>query len=207
MANRKPRALLSVTDKTGIEQLGVGLHQLGYELISTGGTAKALRAVELPVVEVSDVTGFPEMMDGRVKTLDPHIFAGILARRNHERDGVSLRQHSIDPIEVVVVNLYQFAEKAKDLQLPYDDLIEHIDIGGPSLIRAAAKNWRRVLVCTSPDKYQQLLSVLVMGPQDVERQRFEFSREAFYHTMLYERAISNELKYARMDENGVIHRR
>src|SRR5215831_96934 len=129
-----PRALLSVSNKTGIVDLARGLSARGFELVSTGGTARALAAAGLPVVGVSDVTGFPEMMDGRVKTLHPRVHAGILARRHLAADREALAHHDITPIDLVAVNLYPFAKAAARPDLPVDALIEEIDIGGPSMV-------------------------------------------------------------------------
>src|SRR5919108_2675570 len=154
------RAILSVSDKTGLADLGAGLAALGVELVSTGGTAKALTPAGLPVVGISDVTGFPEMMDGRVKTLHPNIHAGILARRDRPDDLGALARHGITPVDLVVVNLYPFANAAAKLETPFDDLVEEIDIGGPSLVRAAAKNFRDVLVVVDPADYPALLDQL-----------------------------------------------
>src|SRR6187455_172710 len=131
------RALLSVSDKTGLVPFARGLADAGWELVSTGGTAKALIEAGIPVVGISDVTGFPEMMDGRVKTLHPKVHGGILARRHLETDRAALAAHDITPIDLVVVNLYPFAAAAATPGLAFDDLVEQIDIGGPSLVRAA----------------------------------------------------------------------
>src|SRR4249919_1138972 len=133
-----PRALLSVSDKTGIVDLGRDLAARGFELISTGGTARVLSEAGLAVTSVSDLTGFPEMLDGRVKTLHPAVHGGILARRDHPDDLQAIAGLGIQPIDVVVVNLYPFAQTAKREGLAFDDLVEQIDIGGPSLVRAAA---------------------------------------------------------------------
>src|SRR5687767_15771613 len=133
------RALLSVSDKTGLVDFARGLAARGFELVSTGGTAKALQQAGLAVTGISDVTGFPEMMDGRVKTLHPLVHGGILARRNRADDLAAVAEHGITLIDLVVVNLYPFAKAAADPATPFDALIEEIDIGGPSLVRAAAK--------------------------------------------------------------------
>src|SRR5207247_9307593 len=135
-----PRALLSVSDKTGIVEVGRGLAARGYELVSTGGTARALADAGLAVTSVSDLTGFPEMMDGRVKTLHPALHGGILARRDHPDDLAAIALQGIELIDVVIVNLYPFAETASRPDAGFEELIEQIDIGGPSLIRASAKN-------------------------------------------------------------------
>src|SRR5215210_6039695 len=136
------RAILSVSDKSGLAAFARGLVDRGVELISTGGTAAALAAAGLPVVNVSDVTGFPEMMDGRVKTLHPAIHAGILARRHRPDDLAALATHGLTAVDLVVVNLYPFAAAAQNPDLAFPALVEEIDIGGPSLLRAAAKNFR-----------------------------------------------------------------
>src|SRR5689334_18361671 len=132
------RALLSVSDKSGLLPFAAALAARGWQLVSTGGTAKALSAAGLPVIGISDVTGFPEMLDGRVKTLHPRVHGGILARRSRPDDLAAIAAHEITPIDMVVVNLYPFAKAAAKPDLPFDDLIEEIDIGGPSLVRAAA---------------------------------------------------------------------
>src|SRR5580704_3374051 len=137
-----PRALLSVSDKTGVADLARGLAARGFELVSTGGTARALTEGGLAVTSVSDLTGFPEMMDGRVKTLHPALHGGILARRDHPDDIAELERHGLGLVDLVAVNLYPFLRAAANPATPFDALIEEIDIGGPSLIRAAAKNFR-----------------------------------------------------------------
>src|ERR1043166_8034152 len=141
-----PRALLSVSEKRGIVDLGRGLAARGFELVSTGGTARTLAAAGLAVMNVSEVTGFPEMLDGRVKTLHPRVHGGILARRDRPDDLAALAEHGIAPIDVVVVNLYPFRTAAANPATPFNNLVEEIDIGGPSMVRAAAKNFRHVLV-------------------------------------------------------------
>src|SRR5262245_21565016 len=158
-----PRALLSVSDKTGIVDLARGLAARGFELISTGGTARMLIDAGLPVTSVSTVTGFPEMLDGRVKTLHPAIHGGILARRDRPDDLAAIARQGIGLLDVVVVNLYPFAKAAANPATPFDGLVEEIDIGGPSLVRAAAKNFRDVLVVVLPDHYPRLLDALDQG--------------------------------------------
>ncbi len=154
------RAILSVSDKTGLADFARGLVDQGVELISTGGTAKALAAAGLPVLNVSDVTGFPEMLDGRVKTLHPAVHGGILARRDRQDDLTAIAAHGIQPIDIVVVNLYPFGKAAENPETPFDALVEEIDIGGPSLLRAAAKNFQHVLVVVSPADYPKVLAEL-----------------------------------------------
>jgi len=186
-----PRALLSVSDKTGIIDLGRGLAARGFELVSTGGTARTLSDAGLAVTNVSDVTGFPEMMDGRVKTLHPLIHGGLLARRDHPADLDAARTHGIGLIDVVVVNLYPFEETAKKPGVPFDDLVEQIDIGGPSMVRAAAKNFRGVLVVVDPADYARLLTELDATPSLAFR--YDLMRKALAHTGAYDTAISATL--------------
>src|ERR1700736_939222 len=158
------RALLSVSDKTGIVDFARGLAARGYELVSTGGTARALVDAGLQVTTVSDITGFPEMMDGRVKTLHPKIHGGILARRNHPDDVASAAAHGIGLVDLVAVNLYPFAATAQKPGVTFDELVEQIDIGGPSMVRAAAKNFRDVLVVVDPEDYARLLQAIDETP-------------------------------------------
>jgi len=188
------RAILSVSDKTGLAELGRGLSGLGVELVSTGGTAAALAAAGLPVVNVSDVTGFPEMMDGRVKTLHPAIHAGILARRARPDDLEAIARHGITPVDLVVVNLYPFARAAQDASTPFDELVEEIDIGGPSLVRAAAKNFRDVLVVVDPADYHQVLGQLARPDGPELDFRFSLMRKAFEHTGQYDTMIAFTMK-------------
>jgi phosphoribosylaminoimidazolecarboxamide formyltransferase / IMP cyclohydrolase len=187
------RALLSVSDKTGLAALAAGLHQRGFELVSTGGTAKALADAGLPVTGVSDITRFPEMMDGRVKTLHPLVHGGILARRSHPEDLEAARTHGIGLIDLVVVNLYPFVKTAARADVAFDDLIEQIDIGGPSMVRAAAKNFRDVLVVVDPADYDGVLKALDSGSGPDAAFRFELARKAFAHTAAYDTAIATTL--------------
>ena len=188
-----PRALLSVSNKTGLTSLASGLHRLGYELVSTGGTARALSEAGLPVTSVSAVTDFPEMMDGRVKTLHPRIHGGILARRGVTEDLEAASRHGIGLIDVVVVNLYPFTRTAARSDAPLDELIEQIDIGGPSLLRAAAKNFRDVVVVVSPDDYASVLEALDAPNGPSPGVRFDLARKAFAHTAAYDSAIASTL--------------
>jgi len=184
------RAILSVSDKTGLVEFARGLVHRSVELISTGGTAKAIATAGLPVVNVSDVTGFPEMMDGRVKTLHPAMFAGILARRNRPDDLDAIRAHGIQPIDLVVVNLYPFGKAAENPDTPFDGLVEEIDIGGPSLLRAAAKNFRDVLVVVHPEDYPRVLEELSRTGGPSLEFRFELMKRAFMHTGQYDGTIA-----------------
>src|SRR3954468_18736861 len=192
-----PRALLSVSDKRGLVDLARGLAARGYELVSTGGTARVLAEAGLPVVNVSEVTGFPEMMDGRVKTLHPKIHGGILARRAHPEDLAAIAARGIGLIDVVVVNLYPFAETARKPGVTFAELVEQIDIGGPSMVRAAAKNFRDVLIVVNPLDYPSLLSELDGTPSTAFR--FELMVKAFAHTSEYDSTITATLLQTRVD--------
>jgi phosphoribosylaminoimidazolecarboxamide formyltransferase/IMP cyclohydrolase len=187
------RAILSVSDKTGLAELARGLADLKVELVSTGGTAKAIAAAGVPVVNVSDVTGVPEMMDGRVKTLHPAIFGGILARRNRPDDLEAIRAQGTTPIDLVVVNLYPFAEAAANPETSFDELVEQIDIGGPSLLRAAAKNFRDVLVVVHPEDYAKVLAELARPGGPSLEFRFALMKKAFAHTGEFDSLISQTL--------------
>jgi phosphoribosylaminoimidazolecarboxamide formyltransferase/IMP cyclohydrolase len=188
-----------VSDKTGIVDLGRGLAARGFELVSTGGTARALVDAGLAVTGVSDLTGVPEMMDGRVKTLHPNIHAGILARRQRADDLHAIEAHGIRPIDVVAVNLYPFRETAGKPGVTFDELVEQIDIGGPSLVRAAAKNFRDVWVVVDPRDYPALLAAL--DAPDLAF-RFELMRKALAHTAAYDTTISATLASVRVTGDG-----
>jgi phosphoribosylaminoimidazolecarboxamide formyltransferase / IMP cyclohydrolase len=188
-----PRALLSVSDKAGLTSLASELAHRGFELVSTGGTAKALTDAGLAVTSVSDVTGFPEMMDGRVKTLHPLVHGGILARRSHPADLEAARAHGIGLVDLVVVNLYPFVKTAARSDVGFDDLIEQIDIGGPSLVRAAAKNFRDVVVVVDPLDYPAVLDALATTGGPSAAFRFDLARKAFAHTAAYDAAIASTL--------------
>ena len=188
------RALLSVTDKTGIVPFAQGLLTLDFELISTGGTAQTLREAGLPVRDVADITGFPEMLDGRVKTLHPKIAGGILAMRGNPAHRSALEQHNIPTIDLVAVNLYAFEKAAARPDIQLHDLMENIDIGGPTLIRAAAKNYQDVAVLTSPADYAPVLEELRsnhgrLSPSTL----WELARKAFARTAAYDTSISRTL--------------
>src|SRR5687767_14481898 len=193
------RAILSVSDKSGLIPFGKALSARGFELVSTGGTAKALADAGLAVVNVSDVTGFPEMMDGRVKTLHPKIHGGILARRHHPEDLHLARQHSIGLVDLVVVNLYPFVETAAKPGIKFDDLIEQIDIGGPSLVRAAAKNFRDVLIVVSPTDYDEVIAELDREGGPTPAFRFKLALRAYQHTGAYDSAIAATLGHVTVE--------
>jgi phosphoribosylaminoimidazolecarboxamide formyltransferase/IMP cyclohydrolase len=199
----KPRrALLSVYDKTGLVPLGRGLVARGWELVSTGGSARALREAGLPVTDVAAVTGSPEMLDGRVKTLHPRVHAGLLADRRRADHRETLAAFGIAPFDLVVVNLYPFAAAARRPSITFDELVEEIDIGGPSMVRAAAKNHASVAVVTSPSRYDAVLAALDEHGEVPLGFRSALAVEAFRHTAAYDARISNELP-RRMLEAGV----
>jgi phosphoribosylaminoimidazolecarboxamide formyltransferase/IMP cyclohydrolase len=188
------QALLSVSDKTGLVDFARGLARLGIALLSTGGTAKALGEAGIEVTEIGAYTGFPEMLDGRVKTLHPRVHAGILARRDDPAHAAALEMHSIPTIDLVVVNLYPFRETVARPGCTLEEAIENIDIGGPTMVRAAAKNWRDVGVVVDPADYETLLAELAKNGRMLSAvTRFALARKAFSHTASYDGAISNWL--------------
>ena len=187
------RALLSVSDKTGIVELGKFLSEKGVEIISTGGTMKALRDAGVPVTYVSDVTGFPEIMDGRVKTLNPKIHGAILAVRSNPEHMQALAEHNITPIDLVVVNLYPLRETISKPGVTEAEAIENIDIGGPAMVRASAKNFKDVVIVTYPRRYAQLMEMLEKDGDIDARTRKELAFEAFSHTAEYDTMISEYL--------------
>jgi phosphoribosylaminoimidazolecarboxamide formyltransferase/IMP cyclohydrolase len=185
-----PRALISVYDKSGIETLARGLHELGWELVSSGGTASHLMVLGLPVTRVEDVTGAPEMLGGRVKTLHPRIHAGILARRDLEEDRVALTEHDIEPFDLVCVNLYPFASVAGRPGATDAEVVEMIDIGGPSMLRGAAKNFAHVTALSSAGQYETVLDELrTQGAVTLDTRR-QLAREAFAASAMYESSIA-----------------
>ena len=189
------RALISVSDKTGLKDFASALvNEFKVELISTGGTAKFLRDAGLPVRDVSEVTGFPEMMDGRVKTLHPKIHGGLLALRDNPEHVASMREHNIQPIDLVCINLYPFAQTIAKTGVTFEEAIENIDIGGPSMIRSAAKNHRFVLVVTSPDRYEKVLGDLrEHNGSCCGKHRLKQAQRAFGHTAMYDARITSYL--------------
>ncbi len=196
------RALLSVSDKSGLAGLGRGLVARGWELVSTGGTARALREVGLPVTDVAAVTGFPEMLDGRVKTLHPRVHGGLLADRRRADHREALLAAGIAPFDLVVVNLYPFAEAARKPGLSFDDLVEEIDIGGPSMVRAAAKNHASVAIVTSPARYDAIIGALDEHGEIPLGLRSALAVDAFRHTAAYDARIAAELPF-RMNDAGL----
>ncbi|MFI5245098.1 MAG: bifunctional phosphoribosylaminoimidazolecarboxamide formyltransferase/IMP cyclohydrolase, partial [Gemmatimonadales bacterium] len=184
-----PRALLSVSDKSGLTEFAAGLHVLGWELVSTGGTAHAIRESGVPCQDVSAITRFPEMLDGRVKTLHPAVHGGLLARRDVAEHLAAIAAHGIDPIDLVCVNLYPFRETARKRGVSADDVIEQIDIGGPSMLRSAAKNFAAVMAVVDPADYSRVLQVLRERRDDIELRR-ELAAKVFEHTAAYDATIA-----------------
>jgi phosphoribosylaminoimidazolecarboxamide formyltransferase/IMP cyclohydrolase len=199
------RALISVTDKTGVVEFAQGLRDLRVEILSTGGTARALETAGVPVREVSEVTGFPEMLDGRLKTIHPRVAGGVLAIRANSEHMQSLAEHRIPLIDMVVVNLYQFEKVAARQGVPLSELIANIDIGGPTLIRAAAKNYQDVAVVISPEDYPAILEELHEGEAGLsEATLWRLAKKAFALTAAYDRAISARLARVGVeDESGL----
>lgn len=187
------RALISVSDKTGVVDFARRLHDAGVEIVSTGGTMKTLQEAGVPVTYVSDVTGFPEIMDGRVKTLNPYIHGGILAVRDNPKHQREMKEHRITPIDLVAVNLYPFKETVAKPNVTLSEAIENIDIGGPAMIRAAAKNFKFVTVVTNPSRYDEVAAMVTKDGCVSGMLRMELAKEAFAHTADYDAAIESYL--------------
>jgi phosphoribosylaminoimidazolecarboxamide formyltransferase/IMP cyclohydrolase len=201
---RVGRALLSVSDKTGIVELARALRGWGVEIISTGGTATVLREAGVEVLEISDVTGFPEMMDGRVKTLHPRIHGGLLALRDNPAHVAAMSEHDIEPIDMVVVNLYPFEQTIAREGVTLEEAVEQIDIGGPSMIRSAAKNWRDVAVITSPEMYKKIISEMEHHAGSLTLlTRKALAKSAFLRTSLYDAAIYSYLNKEPQEEDSL----
>ncbi|PYR93708.1 MAG: bifunctional phosphoribosylaminoimidazolecarboxamide formyltransferase/inosine monophosphate cyclohydrolase [Acidobacteria bacterium] len=200
------RAILSVSDKTGLVDLARGLVSHGVQLISTGGTAKTLAEAGLAVTNVSDVTGFPEMMDGRLKTLHPKIHGGILARRHRADDLAAIASQGIEPVDLVVVNLYPFGRAAENPETSFDELLEQIDIGGPSLLRAAGKNFRDVMVVVDPADYRKTLEQLSAKGGPSLGFKFELMKKAFAHTAEFDALIANTLNSIQVHDGDFVRR-
>ncbi|HET9406231.1 MAG TPA: bifunctional phosphoribosylaminoimidazolecarboxamide formyltransferase/IMP cyclohydrolase [Candidatus Sulfotelmatobacter sp.] len=196
MENSKiQRAILSVTDKTGLVDFARKLSDLGVELISTGGTAKLLRDSGIAVKDISELTGFPEMLDGRVKTLHPKVHGGILHRREDPKHVAAVAEHEILPIDMVVVNLYAFEKTAAKPNVAFEELIENIDIGGPSMIRSAAKNFHDVAVVTSPEDYEAIAAEMSKNGGALSRAtKWQLAKKAFAMTAAYDSAIVSTLE-------------
>lgn len=188
-------ALISVSDKQGIVDFAGSLKKLSFEILSTGGTARSLLDAGIEVTEVSSYTGFPEIMDGRVKTLHPKIHGGLLARRDNAADMETLASHGMKTIDLVVVNLYPFEKTVARKDATFADAIENIDIGGPSMLRAAAKNFKDVTVIVDPADYSLVLSELKQGEAVVSyKTRLMLAQKVFHHTSRYDDAVSTYLK-------------
>lgn len=188
------KALISVSDKTGVVEFAKGLVALGWEILSTSGTMKLLKESGVPVTSVSDVTGFPEICDGRVKTLHPKIHGALLARRDIPEHMKELKDNDIETIDLVCVNLYPFRETIAKPDVTMEDAVEHIDIGGPSMLRSAAKNWESVTVVCNPADYETVFSEIKAGGNTTRETRLQLSAKAYTHTAEYDMAISTYMR-------------
>ena len=193
------KALISVSDKTGIVELAKELEQLGIEIISTGGTFKKLKEEHVKATEISDLTGFPECLDGRVKTLHPKVHAGILAMRNNPNHMQQLSELNIDTIDFVIVNLYPFRQTMMKENVTREECVENIDIGGPTMLRSAAKNYQDVSVITDPADYAKVLEELKTNGQVSLDTKFYLMQKVFEHTANYDAMICNYIKNERKD--------
>ena len=189
------RAIISVTDKTGIVEFANSLSRFGVQVLSTGGTARTLREGGISVTDISDYTGFPEMMDGRVKTLHPKVHGGLLGIRDNPEHVKMMKAHGIEPIDMVVVNLYQFEKTVAKEGVTLDEAIENIDIGGPSMLRSSAKNFKYVTVIVDPADYKLVLEEMEStGGETSLETRFRLARKVFRLTHQYDGAISKFLE-------------
>jgi len=189
------RAIISVTDKSGIVEFAKSLSELGVQILSTGGTARALREGGISVTDISDYTGFPEMMDGRVKTLHPKVHGGLLGLRDNPEHVEMMKAHGIKTIDMVVVNLYQFEKTVAKEGVTLEEAIENIDIGGPSMLRSSAKNFRHVTVIVDPADYEVVLREMKKtGGETTLKTRFRLARKVFQLTHQYDGAISEYLE-------------
>ena len=193
-------ALISVSDKTGVADFAKELIGLGVDILSTGGTAEVLSKADIPIKEVSDVTGFPEMLDGRVKTLHPVIHAGILAKREKKQHMETLKKHRIGTIDLLVCNLYPFEKTIHKPKVTMEEVIENIDIGGPTLIRAAAKNYKDVIVVTNSNQYNKVINSLKEKGELSIGEKEKLALAAFTHTAQYDSIISSYLRNKWTDE-------
>jgi phosphoribosylaminoimidazolecarboxamide formyltransferase/IMP cyclohydrolase len=191
-------ALISVTDKSGIVEFARSLESLGIEILSTGGTARTIRDGGIRVLDISEYTGFPEMMDGRVKTLHPKVHGGLLARRDNQQDIKMMRLQGIKHIDLVVVNLYQFEQAVGKEGCTLEEAVENIDIGGPAMMRSAAKNFEHVTVVVDPSDYPKVLREITESGETALKTRFELAKKVFNHTWRYDRAISQYLQGVKM---------
>ena len=188
------RALISVSNKKGVLDFAKALHVMGIEILSTGGTAKSLRDAGVPVKDVSEHTGSPEMLDGRVKTLHPRIHGGLLSRRDNPKDMEEIKKHGIDTIDMVVVNLYPFEETIAKPGVTFDEAIENIDIGGPAMLRSASKNFKDVAVIVDPSDYEKVITEMKSRDGGLRyKTRFELAKKVFKHTSRYDAVIADYL--------------
>ena len=197
MFNMKRRALISVSDKTGVVDFAKELAELGFEIVSTGGTAKAIADAGIPCTGVSDITGFPECLDGRVKTLHPAIHAGVLAMRSNPEHMKQIEQVGVVPIDVVCINLYPFKQTILKEGVTLEEAIENIDIGGPTMIRAAAKNWQDVAVVVDPADYGEIIAQLKADGEVSKDMKFRLAGKVFEHTAQYDSMINAYLREQR----------
>jgi phosphoribosylaminoimidazolecarboxamide formyltransferase / IMP cyclohydrolase len=188
------RAIISVSNKKGIVEFAKALHAMGVEILSTGGTAKGLRDAGVPVKDVSEHTGSPEMLDGRVKTLHPKVHGGLLSRRDNPKDMEEIKKHGIDTIDMVVVNLYPFEETIAKSGITFDEAIENIDIGGPAMLRSASKNFKDVAVIVDPSDYEMVITEMKNRNGDpAQKTRLELAKKVFRHTSRYDSVIADYL--------------
>lgn len=188
------RAIISVSNKKGVVELAKELNTMGVEILSTGGTAKALRDAGILVKDVSEYTGFPEMLDGRVKTLHPKVHGGLLSRRNNPKDMEEIRKQGIDTIDMVVVNLYPFEETISNPDVSFEEAIENIDIGGPTMLRSAAKNFQDVAVLVDPSDYEKIIQEMTRLNGDISYEtRLHLAKKVFRHTSKYDTIIADYL--------------
>jgi phosphoribosylaminoimidazolecarboxamide formyltransferase/IMP cyclohydrolase len=199
--NKVERALISLTDKSGIEDFAKALTDMGVEILSTGGTAKEMRDNGISVTDVSKFTGFPEMLDGRVKTLHPLVHGGILNQRENADHQRQCAEHGIKPIDIVAVNLYAFEKTVADPNCTLGDAVENIDIGGPTLLRASAKNFRDVTVIVDPADYEQVLAEIKATGNTTLKTRFKLAVKVFQLTSAYDTAIAEWLVKVDVDSN------
>ena len=195
------RALISLTDKAGIEDFASQLQEMGVEILSTGGTAKKMRDSGIKVMDVSEFTGFPEMLDGRVKTLHPKVHGGILAQKSNPDHLAQMEAHGLQPIDLIAVNLYAFEKTVADPDCSLADAIENIDIGGPTMLRAAAKNYRDVTVLVDPADYPQVISEMKATGNTTLKTRFYLAAKVFALTSRYDTTISAWLDKVDVDSH------
>lgn len=189
------RAIISVSDKTGVAEFARELHSMGIEILSTGGTAKSLREAGIPVKDVSEFTGSPEMLDGRVKTLHPKVHGGLLWRRDNPKDVEEIRKYGIEPIDMVVVNLYPFEQTISKPGVTFAEAIENIDIGGPTMLRSASKNFQGVAVVVDPADYGNILEEMKRLKGDLSYEtRLRLAKKVFGHTSRYDSLITGYLE-------------